>query len=397
MRIHAALLLAAVVAAALLAPGASASRDPGRASHRTLAVRAADDSIWSGAGAFVWNEGNADPKTLAQNLRANGFRWAAVILHDGTGADPLESGWIERFRAAAGSAVAVGGWGVLRDQPEREAALATQLLDRHGLDFYIANAEMEYKYSGDDGYSGERHSRSRRFVEAFRGRLPGLTVALSSFCHASRHDIDWAVWRDAGFHFLPQAYANDFGADFGPGGCAAGAGVFPVDRVHPTLGTYPSAYRVSPEQYVTMLSSSPTTGFSIYLAEVDMTAAKWKTYGRAARAEVGVSAWPAPDSRPIVQITGLVPPPGLRLYTSPTVPVTARGDVTLHFFASREGKLRIEAGAAPVRTLPIRAGQNLLRLSVKATPRPSHLGLTAVSRTGLAGKTYVLRLRYPRR
>jgi hypothetical protein len=397
VRTHAALLLAAVVAAALLAPGASATRDPGRASDRALAAVAADDSIWSGGGAFVHNEGNIDPKTLAQNLRSNGFRWAVVILHDGISVDPVESGWIERFRAAAGSAVALGGWGVLRDNPEREAALAAQLVDRHGLDFYIANAEMEYKYSGDDGYSGERYGRSKRFVDVFRGRLPAKTAALSSYCRADRHDIDWAVWRDAGFHFLPQAYANDFGADFGPGGCAAGAGAFPVERVHPTLGTYPSAYRVSADQYVTMLSASPTTGFSIYLAEVDMTPAKWKTYGRAVRAEVGVSAWPAPDSRPVVQITGLVPPPGLKLYTSPTLPVTARGEVTLHFFASREGQLRIEAGAAPVRTVPIRAGQNLFRLSVKSTPRPSYLGLTAVSRTGLAGKTFMLRLRYPAR
>jgi hypothetical protein len=390
VRIHAALLLAAVVAAASLAPAATARRGSG----------GADDSIWSGAGAFVWNEGNADPKALGQSLRANGFRWAAVILHDGVGVDPLESAWIERFRAAAGPGIAVGGWGVLRDHPEAEAALAAQLVARHDLDFYIANAEMEYKYSGDDGYSGERHGRSRRFVEAFRARLPGMTAALSSFCHASRHDIDWGVWRDAGFHFLPQAYANDFGADFGPAGCAAAAsGAFPDDRVHPTLGTYPSAYRVSPEQYVTMLSASPTTGFSIYLAEVDMTAAKWRAYGRAARAEGGVAAWPTPDNRPVVQITGLVPPPRLTFYTSPTVPVAANGIVTLHFFASREGKLRIEAGTA-VRTMPIRAGQNLLRLSVKPAgkaKRPSHVALTAVSQTGLIGKTMVLGLRYGKR
>ena len=164
MRIHAALLLAAVVAAASLAPAATARRGSG----------GADDSIWSGAGAFVWNEGNADPKALGQNLRANGFRWAAVILHDGTGVDPLESAWIERFRAAAGPGIALGGWGVLRDRPEAEATLAAQLVDRYDLDFYIANAEAEYKYSGDDGYSGERYGRSRRFVEAFRARASDI-------------------------------------------------------------------------------------------------------------------------------------------------------------------------------------------------------------------------------
>lgn len=384
MRIHAALSLAI---AALLAPGASAAPDAG----------GVDSSVWSGAGAFVHIEGNADPKVLAQNLRANGFRWAALILADGVTADPIEPGWIDRFRSAAGSGVALGGWSVLRDQPEREAALASQLLDRHDLDFYIANAEAEFKYSGDDGWSPERYGRSKRFVDAFRALKPGLAVAVSSFCRADRHDIDWAVWRDAGYHFLPQAYANEFGGSFSPGGCAEGAGAFPADRVHPTLGTYPSFYRISADQYVTMLSSSPTTGFSLYLAEVDMPAAKWTTYGRAARAEVGRTSWPAPDNRPVVQITGLVPPPTLTFYTAPVVPVTTAGQVTLHFFASREGKLRIGAGSAPVRTPPIRAGQNLLRLSVKPTggaARASHLELTAISPTGLTGKTFVLRLRY---
>jgi hypothetical protein len=388
VRLHAILSLA--LAAALFAPAASARPDAG----------GADPSMWSGAGAFVWNEGNVDPKTLAQNLRVNGFRWAAVMLHDGVTTEPLEAGWIERFRAAAGSSVLLGGWGVLRERPEQEAGVAAQLLHRHDLDFYIANAEMEYKYSGDDGYSPERHSRSRRFVSTFRSRLPGEVAALSSYCRADRHDIDWAVWRDAGFHFLPQAYANEFGGDFSPGGCAAGAvGAFPMELVHPTLGTYPGAYRISADQYVTMLSQSPTTGFSLYLAEVDMTAAKWRTYGRAARAEVGQTSWPAPDNRPVVQITGQVPPPTLTFYTAPTVPVTAAGTVTLHFFASREGKLRIRAGGA-TRTMPIRAGQNLLRLSVKppgGSARPAYLELTAVSPTGLVGRTIVLRLRHPKR
>ncbi len=234
------------------------------------------------------SEGNIDPKTLAQQLKANGFRWAAFLLHDGLTADPIDGAWIQRFRQAAGGSVLLGGWGVNREHPESEAALAAQLVDRYDLPFYIANAEMEYKYSGDDGYSPERFGRSRRFVDAFRARKPDLPAAVSSFCHAKNHDIDWAVWRDAGFDFLPQAYANDFGADFGPDSCAqSAADAFPMDRVHPTVGTYPSAFRVSAEQYVTMLSRSATTGFSLYLAEVDMSAAKWKTYGRAARAEVG--------------------------------------------------------------------------------------------------------------
>ena len=214
MRSRRAFLVAAAVAAALGTGTASAAPDPGRHAPRTLAAATAVDP-WDGAGAFVMSEGNIDPKTLAQQLKANGFRWAAFLLHDGLTTDPIDGAWIQRFRQAAGGAVVLGGWGVNREHPESEAALAAQLVDRYDLPFYIANAEMEYKYSGDDGYSPERFGRSRRFVDAFRARKPDLPAAVSSFCHAKNHDIDWAVWRDAGVDFLPQAYAHDFGADFG--------------------------------------------------------------------------------------------------------------------------------------------------------------------------------------
>jgi hypothetical protein len=401
MRLRRAILVAAVVAA-VLGPQAAASPDPGRSATRSLAARAAIDAPWGGAGAFVLSEGNIDPKTLAQQLKANNFRWAAVILHDGMTTDPIDPSWIQRFRAAAGSSVLLGGWGVMRDQPEGEAALAAQLLDRYDLPFYVANAEMEYKYSGDDGYSPERFGRSKRFVEAFRGRLPTMVAALSSFCHASRHDIDYAPWRDSGFDFLPQAYVNDFGSDFGPDKCAAAAaGAFPMERVHPTLGTYPSAYKVSAEQYVTMLSQSASTGFSLYIAEVDMTPTKWKTYGKAARAEVGAAEWPVADTRPVVQTSGLVPPPVLTLYTGASVPVLPGGVVTLHFFSSRSGRLKVETDAPSSTSIPIRSGQNLLRVARKGAGsgkarrgRPTYVQLTAVSPTGITGRTWVLKLRY---
>lgn len=385
-------LLAAVLAAALLAQAAPAAADRASASV---------EPAWHGAGVFLLNEGHVDPDELGRTLRANRFRWAVVFLHDGLTADPVEGDWIRRFRAAAGPDVALGGWGVLRERPEAEAALAAELLDRHGLGFYVANAELEYKLSGDGAQSPERFGRSRRFVEAFRARVPQLPAALSSYCRADRQDLDWAAWRDAGFHFLPQAYVNDFGSAFSPGACAAGAeGFFPPERVHPTLGTYPSAFRVTAEQYVSMLSTSPTTGFSLYLAEVDMSPAKWQAYGRAAAAEAGVAKWPPRDPRPVVPTAGMAPPPVLTLYTPGTLRVGRDRSVTLHFFSSGAGTLRLALGGAALRSAAIRAGQNLLRLRLPAVAarsplaRPSRLGLTTVSPGGATGRTLLLRLRY---
>ena len=91
----------------------------------------------------------------------------------------------------------------------------------------------------------------------------------------------------------------------------------------------------------------------------------------------------------------------LTLYTGATVLVTSSGQVTLHFFATRAGKVRLDTGTPPTRTIPIRAGQNLLRVALPGAgssrarrSRPTHLQLTAISPTGLQGKTWVLKLRY---
>jgi hypothetical protein len=236
---------------------------------------------WAGAGAFVWHETDVAPETLGAQLRASGFSWVAVFMHDGLAVDPIEGDWVQRFRAASG--LSVGGWGVLRAEPEREADLAHRLLHRHGLDFYIANAEAEYKFSGDDGTSAERFGRSQRFVERFRGLDPDMQAAVSSYCRADRQDIDWRAWSDSGFAFLPQAYVNDFGSAASPVACAQGAAAFfPSDAVHPTLGVYASqGEALSPEQYAVLLREAGTVGFSVYLAETRMHARDWYAFGSA--------------------------------------------------------------------------------------------------------------------
>ena len=236
---------------------------------------------WAGAGAFVWHETDVAPETLGLELRANGFTWVALLIHDGVTRDPIEGAWVRRLRTASG--LSVGGWGVLRTEPEREAELAHQLLDHYGLDFYIANAEAEYKFSNDDGPSSERFGRSLRFVERFRALEPETAAAVSSYCRADRQDIDWMTWRGSGFVFLPQAYVNDFGSAASPASCAEGAAkFFPASAVHPTIGVYTGQDgEPSPERYATLLDEAGTVGFSVYLAETRMYARDWNTFGKA--------------------------------------------------------------------------------------------------------------------
>ena len=236
---------------------------------------------WAGAGAFVWHETDVAPEALGAELRASGFSWVAILLHDGLEADPVEGDWIRRFREA--SRLSVGGWGVLRDDPEREAALAHDLLDAYSLDFYIANAEAEYKFSGDRGQSEERYRRSGRFVETFRQLAPDTPAAVSSYCRADMQDIDWDAWEGAGFAFLPQAYVNDFGSAASPAACVEGATeFFPDSAVHPTVGVYAGqGEEPSTERYAALLDEAGTVGFSVYLAETRMRADEWRVFGAA--------------------------------------------------------------------------------------------------------------------
>lgn len=236
---------------------------------------------WRSAGAFVWHETDVDPAALGQEMRANGFGWVAIRIHDGLASDPVDPTWIERFRAASG--LPVGGWGVLRDQPQQEAQLASSLIGRYGLDFYIADAEAEYAYSGVDGPSSTRFARSEQFVAAFRALHPDLPAGLSSFCRPDQVDLDWAAWQRAGFVFLPQAYVSQLGPAAAPALCVQGAArYFPKEDVHPTLATYRDVHALpSPAAYSRMLAQAGTVGFSLYLAEVAMTPPSWQAYGKA--------------------------------------------------------------------------------------------------------------------
>jgi len=237
---------------------------------------------WAAAGAFVWHETDVEPTLLGRVLRESGFGWVAVRLHDGLTEDPVEANWVYRFRLASG--LPVGGWGVLRTDPEGEAALASELVSRYGLDFYIGNPEVEYTYSGVDGPSGERSGRSQRFVRAFRALRPApFPAGVSSYCRPDRHDLDWAAWRGAGFAFLPQAYVNDIGSEGEPASCVDGArGFFPAEDVHPTIGMAPGRLAsLDVATYAALLDEANTVGFSVYLAETRMTDADWRALGAA--------------------------------------------------------------------------------------------------------------------
>jgi hypothetical protein len=236
---------------------------------------------WNAAGAFVWHETDISPELLAEDLRASGFGWVAVLVAEGGVEDAVEDDWVARFRRASG--LPVGAWSVLRTRPIEEARLAASLVERHALDFFIANAEAEYAYTDTSGADPERFARSGRFVGAFRERLPTIPAGVSSYCRANDHDLDWGAWREGGFVFLPQAYVNDFGPLASPAACVEGSSAhFPATSIHPTIGMYPGVQRsLRAGGYARLLARARTVGFSVYLAETRMTGEEWRELGAA--------------------------------------------------------------------------------------------------------------------
>jgi hypothetical protein len=247
-------------------------------------------TIWDEHGAFVERPVNVAPESLGQTMVANGFTWAAVLVHNGLQRENEDQFAIDWHGRLASTGVTVGAWGPVREAPEQEAALAVELVTRYGLAFYVANAEYEYEFSGAGGGSNERAARSGRFVTEFRARAPDLPAALSTFGRLDQHDLDWLPWKNAGFHFLPQAYPNEDPSLTVPLCTAGGAQALANPRLdlsrvtHPTIGVYPGARGlVPPEEYVVQLAAEPRTrGFSVYLAE-RMDPAWWAVYGQAIR------------------------------------------------------------------------------------------------------------------
>jgi hypothetical protein len=238
---------------------------------------------WQSAGGLIVHADQLDPVVAAEEARANGFGWIALQIADGETALPAPANWVARFRAVSG--IPVGGWSVLRDHPAAEARLAATLLGRDHLDFYIADAEQEYAYTNGPEHSLAHQHRSGEFIAAFRALVPAMPAALTSFCQTEENDLDWQSWAAAGFAFLPQAYADQLGAEGTPTACVtAAAQWFPRSSIHPVLGIFAGPSPTpTPAEYAAQLAQAGTTGFSLFPFEnADSTALA--AYGAAIQA-----------------------------------------------------------------------------------------------------------------
>ena len=224
-----------------------------------------------GRGVWVWEAGAQDPKRLAARLRRHRFHWLAVKAADGTSRFNSDAQLGAYAEAAGREGLGFGLWAYLvGEDPDREAQLCADLVERYDADFFLADAEIEYERA--------QGPVSRRFARAFRSRLPQLPAALSSFGRVDLHPgLDWRAWREAGFDFHPQAYTCESTA-LSPRACVEhAAAIWPRDRIRPTLGAYRGAAgRPSGAALADSVRDLGATGFDLWrvgtLRDADLAA-----------------------------------------------------------------------------------------------------------------------------
>ncbi|MBI3725581.1 discoidin domain-containing protein [bacterium] len=240
--------------------------------------------LWGGAGVWVWHPDAFAPSVHGAAAKKAGFLWVTVQIHDGLTTiketeDAFAAGWIGALRSMG---FLVGGWAPVRTSPEEEAALGASLVKKWGLDFYIADAEAEYKYTAPDGsWDPVAYARSDKFVKAFRVAAPDLPAAVSSYGRADLADLDWKAWRTGSFVYMPQAYWNEYDI-YEPTLCmdAAVKLGWSKSEVFPTIGIWGGGARkyVSAAEYVADMLTAKVVGFSLYLGE-SMPTEEWPVLG----------------------------------------------------------------------------------------------------------------------
>ena len=267
--------------------GGSLATDPERA-RTTIAVAEsapAADAPFRGAGLFVWHSAAFRAADHGEAMRSLGFSWIAIDVHEGAetfdaNERELDAGWADAWRAAG---LRVGAWGSLIDDPEGEAAVAADVIERFGLELYVAHAGAEHVDLG--AAEGTPPTSSERFVSAFRARHPVIPAAVAPIDRMDRIALDPAPFVGAGFAILPQAWWNeDDGLD--PLSVTEAIETRGVDRarVHPTLGLWGGGTRarVPAASYLERLAAAETLGFSVYVAE-SVPALDWPAFRGAMR------------------------------------------------------------------------------------------------------------------
>ena len=186
------------------------------------------------SGLWVYQRfGRPDADAVTAKAQRHGLQWVTVEAVEG--AQVLGRAWLGEMRRATrerGMRLGVHGYvGRPTPRPLAEATAFASAIDAAQADFAIVNAEIEYETSP------KPHSRD--FTRRYRALKGDFPTYFSSFGRPEFHGgLDWAVWGDAGFWGMPQAYEN-LNPKLKPSLCIADwARFFDRAEIRPTLGCF---------------------------------------------------------------------------------------------------------------------------------------------------------------
>lgn len=212
-------------------------------------------------GVWVWDTDMQGIQGTVERVKRHGYNWIAVKAQDGASAYRPGSQQLDTWRhVCERHGIHFGVWGFLYGQdPYAEAHVAAEVVNHHGAQFYIADAE-----SGYENNVGANHV----FANVFQHEHPHLPKALSSFGRIDFHPLDWHTWKRHGYTFMPQAYA-DVSNLLHPATCIEVArGIWHPSEMAVTLEAAPHISADTYGQWTHAAARLGVRGFNIWRADL---------------------------------------------------------------------------------------------------------------------------------
>ena len=200
----------------------------------------------TGTGFFTWVlkrcEGG-DPDSLARVAKDAGFSHVLIKIADGPfsfGETADHPPVIQIVQALRRAGILVIGWQyVYGNAPESEADIAYRRVKELGLEFFVVNAESEYKYKSD---------RAVTYMNRLRSGLPDVKIGLSSYRFPTLHrEFPWREFISRCDFVMPQVYwvlGNNPGSQLRR--CIEEYKQFPARPIIPTGAAYADNQNVDP-------------------------------------------------------------------------------------------------------------------------------------------------------
>ncbi len=177
-------------------------------SHASIPTTAKGMWIWQ-----IWTHGTLN--SMITTLESGGVTWIAVKLGDSNSFYDATGTGLYNWAATYGGFAAVidsfhthgikvYGWQYVYGTSKwsgggTEAGVTNEILDIHGIDGFIIDAEVEFEASGMTAVAAQ-------YLNAVRAAHPNSFVALTSFARVTGQPIPWTTFLSQCNANMPQAY-----------------------------------------------------------------------------------------------------------------------------------------------------------------------------------------------